>query len=176
PCASAGCDNRSLIVSIGALLAVVSAIGAACLCIGVPRLVGEDMRWLDLRLRQYGARPFELTEQEQKQAASIQVTQLLAQRLEASVSGRTFAAALRTDLARANLRLSVGEFLIVQASSAVIVGAFAYLIPGTAFVGLLFGIFGWLLPRFWLGRRQAGRLTAFNDQLADSISLMSNSL
>ena len=39
---------------------------------------------------------------------------MLAKRIEASISGRTFAAALQTDLARANLQLTVGEFLILQ--------------------------------------------------------------
>jgi tight adherence protein B len=43
-------------------------------------------------------------------------------------------------------------------------------------VGLLFGAVGWFIPKFWLGRRQAGRLKAFNNQLADTIALMSNSL
>jgi tight adherence protein B len=163
-------------VSVEALLALLAAVGGACLVVGVPRLTGQDMRWLDVRLRKYGARPFDMTDDEQKEAASLQVTQLLAQRLEASVSGRTFAAALRTDLARANLRLSVGEFLIVQASSAVIVGALAYAISSAPAVAAAFGLFGWLLPKIWLSRREAGRLKAFNNQLADTISLMSNSL
>jgi len=145
-----------------------------CLVIGVPRLIGEDTRWLELRLRRYGA-PFELTAEEQKRVASVHVTQLLARSIEASVSGRTFAAALRADLARANLRLTVGEFLIVQASAAVIGGALAFLLSG-AYAASLFGAAGWFMPRIWLGVRQAKRLQTFNNQLADTIALMSNSL
>src|SRR5579859_2745528 len=99
-------------MSVEALLAVLAAAGAACLVIGVPRLVRADTSWLDVRLRRYGARPFDLSEDEQKQAASVAVTQMLAKRVEASVSGHTFAARLRGDLARANLRVSVGEFLV----------------------------------------------------------------
>ncbi len=119
---------------------------------------------------------FELSDEEQKQAASVQVTQLLANRLEASVSGRTFAATLQTELARANVRLTVGEFLILQVSAAVITGALAFVISGTHLVAALFGAFGWFLPKVWIGRRQAGRLKAFDNQLADTIALMSNSL
>jgi tight adherence protein B len=37
------------------------------------------------------------------------------------------------------------------------------------------GIGAWL-PRFYLGRRQKGRLKAFNDQLPDTITLLANSL
>jgi tight adherence protein B len=134
------------------------------------------MRWLDARLRQYGARPFELSDAEQKQAASVHVTQLLASRLEASVSGRTFAAQMNISLARANLRLTLGEFLILQGSVAIIVGALALVISRATIVAVLFGVAGWFVPRVWLGRRQAARLKAFNDQLADTIALMSNSL
>jgi tight adherence protein B len=162
-------------MSIEALLAVLVACAGMCLVIGVPRLIGEDTRWLELRLRRYGARPFELTAEEQKRAASVHVTQLLARSIEASVSGRTFAAALRTDLARANLRLTVGEFLIVQASAAVIGGALAFLFSGV-YAASLFGAAGWFMPRIWLGVRRAKRLQAFNNQLADTIALMSNSL
>ena len=105
-------------MSVEALLAVLSAGAGIALVIGLPRIVSTDMRWLEVRLRRYGARPFELSDEEQKQAASVQVTQLLANRLEASVSGRTFAATLQTELARANVRLTVGEFLILQVSLA----------------------------------------------------------
>jgi tight adherence protein B len=117
-----------------------------------------------------------LTEHEQKQAASVQVTQLLATRLEQSVSDRTFAAQLRSGLARANVHLSVGEFLILQFTAATIVGALAFLMTRAPAVTVTFGILGWFVPRLWLTRRQSARLKAFNNQLGDTIGLMSNSL
>lgn len=163
-------------MSIEALLAFMAATGLACLVIGIPRLVQADTRWLDTRLRKYGARPFELSDEEQKSAASVAVTQLLANRLEASVSGRTFAARLHSDIQRANLRLTVGEFLIFQCSVAMICGATAYFISRAPFVAALFTVAGWWIPQIWLGRRKSARLKAFNDQLADTIALMSNSL
>jgi hypothetical protein len=101
-------------MSLEALLAVMAAAAGACLVVGLPKLLMADTTWLDARLRRYAARPFELTDDEQKSVAAVQVTQLLAGRIEASVSGRSFADALATDLARANLRLTVGEFLILQ--------------------------------------------------------------
>ena len=163
-------------MAIEALAAVVAAVGGMCLAIGLPKLLVEDTGWLDTRLRRYGARPFELSEEEQKLAASVHVTQLLASKIEASVSGHTFAAKLATDLARANLKLSVGEFLILQASTAVIVGALAYLISHAQAVALVFGACSWFLPRILVAHRQSARLKAFNNQLADTIALMSNSL
>jgi tight adherence protein B len=163
-------------MSVEALLAVLAAGAGISLVIGLPRIVSTDMRWLDVRLRRYGARPFELSDDEQKRAASVQVTQLIANRLEASVSGRTFAATIQTELARANVRLTVGEFLILQASAAVIIAALAFFMSSAHLVAALFGTLGWFLPKIWLARREAGRLKAFDNQLADTIALMSNSL
>jgi tight adherence protein B len=163
-------------MSIEALLAVLTSAGIILLIVGFDRALRHDRTALDKRLRRYGGRAYQMTDEEQKQAASAAVTQLLAKRVEASISGRTFAAALQTDLARANLKLTVGEFLIVQVAAAAVVGMLAWLISGALFVGSIFGALGWFIPKIWLGRRQAGRLKAFNNQLGDTISLMSNSL
>ena len=163
-------------MSFEALLALLAATAGGCLVIGLPRLVRVDSGWLDTRLRRYGARPFELTDEEQRQAASVAITQLLAHRLEATLAGRTFAAKLRADLARANLRLTLGEFLIFQTSVAISAGAVAYFMSRASVVGALFGAAGWFVPRIWLARRTTARLKVFNNQLPDTIGLMSNSL
>src|ERR687885_2913157 len=107
---------------VEALLAILTTAGIICLILGVDRAVRRDRSALDKRLRRYGGRAYQLTEEEQKQAASAQVAQLLAKRVEASISGRTFAAALQTDLARANLKLTVAEFLMMQAAAALLAG------------------------------------------------------
>jgi tight adherence protein B len=163
-------------MSLEALLAVITSAGIVCLILGVDRVLRRDRTGLDKRLRRYGGRAYQLTDDEQKQAASVAVTSLLAKRVEASISGRTFAAALQTDLARANLKLTIGEFLILQVTAALAVGAGAWLLSGALFVGSLFGAIGWFIPKIWLGRRQGARLKAFNNQLADTIALMGNSL
>ncbi len=161
---------------IEALLAVLTSAGLICLVWGLERAVWRDRTLLDRRLRQYGGRANQLTDDEQKQAASVQVTQMLAKRVEASISGRTFVGALRTDLARANVKLTVGEFLILQAAAAATIGGLAWLISGAILVGSIFGGVGWFLPKVWVSIRQSRRLKAFNNQLADTIALMSNSL
>jgi tight adherence protein B len=163
-------------MSIEALLAVVTGVALSCLIFGVRGLLRPETSRIDWRLRHYSGHADELTEHEQKQAASVQVTQLLATRLEQSVSDRTFAAQLRTGLARANLHLSVGEFLILQFTAATIIGAFAFLMTRAPAVTVTFAILGWFVPRLWLTRRQSARLKAFNNQLGDTIGLMSNSL
>src|SRR6059058_5639285 len=148
-------------MSIEALLAILTSAGIICLIIGLDRALRRDRTALDKRLRRYGGRAYQLTDDEQKQAASQQVTQMLAKRVEASLSGRTFAAALQTDLARANLRLTVGEFVILQVGAALAAGILAWLLSGAIFVGSIFAAVGWFIPKIWLGRRQAGRLKSF---------------
>jgi tight adherence protein B len=163
-------------VSLEGLLAFLTVAALITLIFGIERAVRPDTSQIDRRLRRYGSSSFQLTEAEQKAAASQQVTQMLAARLEASVSGRTFAGALRTDIARANLQLTVGEFLIIQFLAATGVGLLAWLISRFILVGLIFSFLGWFLPKIWLSFRQAKRLRTLNDQLADTITLMSNSL
>jgi tight adherence protein B len=163
-------------MSTEALLAVLTIVGIGALLFGAERLLRRDRTAVDKRLRRYGGRAYQLNDEEQKQAASSQVAQMLAKRVEASLSGHTFAAALQTDLARANLKLTVGEFVMLQVGVSAAVGVLAWIISGVIVVGALFAVFGWFMPKVWLGRRQAGRLKAFNNQLADTIGLMSNSL
>jgi tight adherence protein B len=163
-------------VSIEALLAVLTTAGLILLVVGIERVVRRDRSALDKRLRRYGGRAYQLTDEEQKKAASVAVTQMLAKKVEASLSGRTFAAALQTDLARANLKLTVGEFVILQIAATVSIGVVAWFISGAVLVGSVFAVVGWFIPKIWLGQRQAARLKAFNNQLADTIGLMSNSL
>src|SRR5258708_32743480 len=163
-------------MAIEALLAVLTSAGIILLIVGFDRALRHDRTALDKRLRSYGGRAYQMPDEEQKQAASAAVTQLLAKRVEASISGRTFAAALQTDLARANLKLTVGEFLIVQVAAAAVVGMLAWLISGALFAGSIFGALGWVIPKIWLGRRQAGRLKPFHNQLAASSPLTRNSL
>jgi len=43
-------------------------------------------------------------------------------------------------------------------------------------VWVIGAVIGFMIPRIWLGRRRAGRLKAFNGQLADTITLIANAL
>ncbi|MBI2755701.1 MAG: type II secretion system F family protein [Chloroflexi bacterium] len=163
-------------MSVEALFAFLTVGAVVCLVFGLERALKPDTSHVDRRIRRYGKQAFVLSEQEQKQAASKIVSDALSKRIEESVSGRSFAAALQTEIARANLKLTVGEFLILQGSAAIIIGLLAWFISGAIIVGIVFGIAGTYLPKWWLGHRQAGRLKSLNNQLADTISLMGNSL
>ncbi len=106
---------------------------------------------------------------------------VMANRVEEAVGGRSSSDAIRDNLARADLRMTVGEWILVRLGSA----------AGFSVVGLLMGRFnlavaivlglvtagvGWMAPHFYLKFRASKRQGAFNNQLGDTISLMANSL
>jgi tight adherence protein B len=98
------------------------------------------------------------------------------------VENRDFGANLARDIARADLRLKPSEFLAIWAGS--ILGlpflfvVFSLGLPAlrTPLALLAAAFIGFMLPRFWLGRRKSGRLGAFNKQLPDTITLLANGL
>ena len=99
-----------------------------------------------------------------------------------AVERRSFGANLARDLARADLRLRVSEFLAIWAASIVgvplIFVALSTVLPAliNPIVLLLGVLMGFYIPRFWLNRRKNGRLNAFNKQLPDTITLIANAL
>ena len=100
---------------------------------------------------------------------------IVAAALNRAVEGRSFAESLSTQLAQANLKWTVGEFLVLTFLVSLLLGLLFYalhryvLIP----VGIVGGFF---LPRIYLGMRRSQRLKAFNDQLSDALNLIVNSL
>ena len=111
----------------------------------------------------------------------IAQSQTLAQ-LNRAVEGRDFGANLARDIARADLRLKPSEFLAIWGASIVGVPLIMLLLSvvlptlGNPLFLLIGGLIGFLLPRFWLARRKSGRLSAFNKQLPDTITLIANAL
>src|SRR5215213_10806536 len=99
-------------------------------------------------------------------AQALQSSEALAQ-LNKVVEQRDFGANLAREIARADLRLKPSEFLAIWAGSifgipllfiVLSLGLPALRSPLALIVAALIGF---LLPRFWLGRRKSGRLGAF---------------
>lgn len=102
--------------------------------------------------------------------------------LSRAIEGQDLTARLGTDLARADLKLKPAEFILIWVATPFVM-VFAGLALGFLFPALqtpialvLLFLLGLWLPRFYLGRRQKGRLKAFNVQLPDTITLLANSL
>ena len=95
--------------------------------------------------------------------------------LSGDVQDKRFAVKVQRDLARANLKLRVAEYYYIRIGLALGLGLVLGVLrdPLSGVIGVILGYF---LPRIWVGRRIGGRLGAFNKQLADTITLLSNSL
>jgi tight adherence protein B len=99
----------------------------------------------------------------------------LRERLDGAVAKRSFAANLQRDLARANLRLTATEFLAINAG-AVAGGVAVGLAAGNPLLAVALAVVGFYAPRLFVSLAQKRRMKAFNDQLADTLMLMGNSL
>jgi tight adherence protein B len=98
------------------------------------------------------------------------------------VEQRDFGANIARNLAAADLKLKVSEYLFIRVGAIVgipvglfIFGFFSPALQGPI-VLLIGAVVGFFLPGFYVGRRQGGRLNAFNKQLPDTITLLANGL
>jgi len=98
--------------------------------------------------------------------------------LDRAIVRQSFGRRMATDLARANLKLTVAEFMLLTLATVALGIALGALV-GRAYwiIGAVAGaLLGFIAPRLFLKWQQAKRLNAFDDQLGDTITLLANSL
>lgn len=128
---------------------------------------------VDSRLSQFAGRSGNVPEEALAKQALAQI--------DAAVSQSKQGSSIARDLARADLKLTVAEFIGIKIAAALI-GAAAGAVVGraspaamflTALVGaIVFSFF----PNLYLGFRAKQRIKAFNNQLGDTITMMANAL
>jgi tight adherence protein B len=99
----------------------------------------------------------------------------LRNRLDSAVSKQSFSATIQRDLARANMTLTVTEYLSITAG-AVVLGVLIGALVSNPLLAVVLGVVGFYAPRLVVGLAQKRRLKAFGEQLADTLMLQSNSL
>jgi tight adherence protein B len=164
---------------------VVAAVAAAAilfLALGVA--TSGNSAGISRRLERYASGKEEVPKGGSGQST---IGELIAQsaalaNLNKVVEQRDFGANLAREIARADLKLKVSEYLAIWVGTTVgvpilFVGLSVVLPTLANPIFLLVGaLIGFLLPRFWLSRRKNGRLGAFNKQLPDTIMLIANAL
>jgi len=80
------------------------------------------------------------------------------------------------ELARADLKFKVVEYYAMIFMSTIGVAVVAYFIQPLVASPVIGGVIGFILPRIYVKRQQALRLTKFNDQLSDMLNLTVNGL
>jgi tight adherence protein B len=109
-------------------------------------------------------------------AAKPQRPRPLSDQLNRHLGGSSLAARVERQLTGADLNLTVGEYLLIQAGCAVLGLGLGWIISGQFVGGLLLAIGGGILPNLLLAQRRAKRSKAFGDQLPDLLSLLVGSL
>jgi tight adherence protein B len=130
---------------------------------------------LEERLDRYAAREVELME-ERKKGKLSEEDSTIAGRLNRVIVKKESADKIAAELARADLKLKVSEYILINIASIILFALLGQLIFRSLLLALASGVFGYFAPRLYVKRRQAQRLNAFNDQLGDAINLLANSL
>ncbi|HVO44375.1 MAG TPA: type II secretion system F family protein [Aggregatilineales bacterium] len=100
------------------------------------------------------------------------------ERLDMALKDRKFASEWKSQLARADLKLTVTEYIALHIISMVGVALVTFVIisPGNVIATLILGAIGLFLPRFYVSYKQSQRLHTFEQQLADILGLWVNAL
>src|SRR5512135_2518428 len=153
------------IIIIGGILLIIILIIAMIMTSSREQSLVED------RLNQYlGEQEADKAEREAQRSA---LTDWVSRRVErTSIGGR-----IAQNLARADMKFKVGEYLALIFLSIVLVGGIAWLIGGRNIISFLIGaVLGYILPGIYVRQQQTRRLNRFNDQLSDMLNLMVNGL
>ncbi len=163
-------------------VAVVAALAILLIAVGVASSGGGT--GVSARLERYASGRPEATK---SNASSASLGDLISQsaaiaQLNKAVEQRDFGTTIARDLARADLKLKVSEYLFIWGAAIVGIPAFmfaaGFALPGLQNpIALLVGaVMGFFLPRWYVRRRQGKRLNQFNKQLPDTITLIANAL
>jgi len=167
-------NNVTLIVAaIAALAIILIAVGIASAGSG---------SGVTARLQRYTSAGADKKKDKPEGLAELLAQSSALASINKAVEQRDFGANLARELARADLKLKVSEYLGIWVATTVgtplVFFILGFVISSLQSpIALLGGLLlGFMAPRIWLGRRKSGRLSAFNKQLPDTITLIANAL
>lgn len=157
---------------------ILGILFVAIVVAGVLMLRGDQGDIVDERLDQLGEYTSEyLTTPDAGDAGErTSARDLVAQQLERAVAGRGFAEGMKSQLRKADLKLTVGEYLVFHLVTFVLGGLAGYAIWRSPLLAAVAAVAGLFAPRIYVGIQRNRRLKAFNDQLADVLNLWVNAL
>lgn len=151
------------------VVGLFSGLGILAIFVGIFRLVGSSGRALLMRVP-----PHTVARGAEQGEASAARRQFLpiAGRLDSAIGGLWFAEGIALGLDRADLALTVPEFMLIGVGSAAVLYTLAAVILHSLLGALVGAVIGLLLPQWYLRMRHGRRLRAFEDQLPDVVSLI----
>lgn len=162
--------SSATLLSLGA--ALLAALATLTLVLALRRVLTRDTS-ISTRLDTYlgGAEPpAELSPDEPP------ADPLIAQRLNEVINRQSFAERIVRELAQANLPLTVPEYLLIRIAVPLILALAALFIWRTLLVLPLALLAGYALPIFWVRARRRRRNREFNDQLAETLTMIAGSM
>lgn len=157
----------TLLVALGCTLSIIVFFA------GLARFVGGHSDQITSRLERFatreGASGPQPTSKDQRRGR-------ITTELDKELSRRGKSNDIAAELARADLKLTPGEFFLVQVIAIAATGVIGVLVFRQLVMALPMAVVGYFLPRAYVGFRKAQRKQAFAGQLPDAISLLANSL
>ncbi len=157
-------------------LAIVIVLAVVLLFWGLASAMRAGDKTIEARLEEYTSgvaepRAVEWEGEKEKRPSR------LAAGVDRAIAGRGFADRIGTQLARADVKLTPGEYVILNITSILGVFLIGYLLfHRSLLMGIAAAVAGFYAPSIYLKTQQRRRLSAFNNQLADTINLLANSL
>jgi tight adherence protein B len=155
----------TIILILGAGLALIMLV------VGLVLSSREEKSLVQDRLGRY------LEEPEHQQAASTEKKSVVADWVNDRVTQFSWSEGLSRELARADIKLRVGEYLLIILAVVALGAVIAYIAGGQQpFSALIGGVIGFFIPRLYVGNQKSARLRRFDEQLSDMLNLMVNGL
>ena len=151
---------------------ILIALGAVGLGTVIGGVIMSRQAESDLIEERLGSRDLREYDVQPKGQRTAPLTDALDRALEERGIGNDLA----TQLARANLKLTVGEFAALTVILVVVAGGLSFLWKRDVIVTAVACLAAFFAPRAYVGIRRGRRLKAFNSQLGDTINLMVNSI
>jgi tight adherence protein B len=129
---------------------------------------------LEKRLDQYATREVEMMEQRKKGKGGDDAG--ITGRLNRALTARGASGDVATQLAQADLKIKVSEYMLLNVASVLVAFLIGYVLFRSLFLAIAAAVFGYFAPRMYVAQRTRQRLHAFSDQLSDAINLLANSL
>ncbi len=155
-------------------LVLILGGGLAFLLIVIGLVVStqEEKKFVATRLDRYTQEALEATA-----AAESSRSAAFADYLSDQAKKFSWGQSISRDLARADLKLRVSEYILLIILSVAGVGGIAWYLGGRSPISLVIGaVIGFLIPGFYVRSAQNKRLRRFDDQLADMLNLVVNGL
>src|SRR5919201_2606398 len=153
------------------IVSIFAAVGVFLIFFGIDNVLSSHGSNIKLRLDRYAARQVVVP------VRALEETKKVKKGPFGSLAAIGASSQIATDLARADLKLTAGEYMLFNLAS-VVLGFLAAMVifRGSLVLAIVGGLGGFHFPRWYVRFRQRKRLTAFNNQLGDTIVLLSNSL